>query len=57
MPTPEGLSRLCGSCALRFGASETGCRSALDQYKLVPRAEMPDYEQRVHAWTVEQLGR
>lgn len=39
------------------GPGYRGCHSSLDTYKLVPRAEMPDYERRAHAWTVEQLGR
>ena len=39
------------------GPGYNGCHQKFDGYKLVPRAEMPDYEQRAHAWAVEQLGR
>lgn len=31
-----------------------GCHVKFDRYELVPRAEMPAYEQRAAAWTKEQ---
>jgi hypothetical protein len=41
-------------CADRVGVK--GCHSRFDQYEIVSRADMPEYERRAAEWTKEQLS-
>lgn len=40
-------------CCARLGVK--GCHAQFDQYELVPRAAMPEFEQRALEWTRQQL--